>query len=103
MSHHISFESLPWQSKAKGQRFKAYAENGKQIRVMELTPEFVEAGWCLKGHIGYVLEGVMELEFEDDVTLVRAGDGLFIPAGEAHKHKARALTPLVSVVLVEQA
>jgi quercetin dioxygenase-like cupin family protein len=103
MSHHISFESLPWESKAKGQRFKVYAENGKQIRVVELTPEFVETSWCLKGPIGYVLDGVLELEFEDDVTLFRSGDGFFIPAGEAHKHKARALTPLVSLVLVEEA
>jgi hypothetical protein len=103
MSHHISFESMPWDSKAKGQRFKAYAESGRQIRLMELTPEFVETGWCLKGHVGYVLDGVLELEFEEDVTIFRPGDGFFIPGGEAHKHKARALTPLVSMILVEDA
>jgi hypothetical protein len=103
MAHHISFESLPWQSKAAGQRFKAHTENGKRIRLLELTPEFVEASWCLKGHIGYVLDGVLELEFENDVTLYRPGDGIFIPSGDAHKHKARALTPLVSLVLVEEA
>lgn len=103
MSHNISFESLPWESKAKGQRFKVHAENGKQIRLLELTPEFVEVMWCLKGHFGYVLDGVLELEFEDDVTLFRPGDGLFIPPGEAHKHKARALTPLVSLILIEEA
>ena len=31
----------------------------------------------------------------------RAGDGLFIPPGREHEHKARALTESVTVVLVE--
>lgn len=103
MSHHISFESMPWDSKARGQRFKVYAEGGRQIRLLELTPEFTEAGWCMKGHAGYILEGILELEFEEDITIFHPGDGFFIPGGEAHKHKARSLTPLVSMVLFEDA
>jgi len=33
------------------------------------------------------------------VVTFKAGDGVFIPAGEKHKHKARAVTEVVRLVL----
>jgi quercetin dioxygenase-like cupin family protein len=100
MHHLISFESMPWESGAAGQRFKSYVENGQQIRVMEITPKFEEAGWCKKGHIGYVLGGIMELVFEHDAAVLRPGDGFFIPEGDAHL--VRSLTPQAKIVIVEK-
>jgi quercetin dioxygenase-like cupin family protein len=43
----------------------------------------------------------LEIEFQDGVTIFEQGDGVFIPDGEEHKHKARALTAVVRVVFVE--
>jgi quercetin dioxygenase-like cupin family protein len=101
MPHHIPFDSLPWQSSATGQRFKTVVHEGRQLRLMEITPEFIEPDWCAKGHIGYVLEGILELEFENETLLYHPGDGYIIPGGKNDHHKARALTPLVSVIMVE--
>jgi hypothetical protein len=99
--YRVDFESMPWQQPAPGARFKAYDQDGRRLRLAEFTKDFVEQDWCTKGHIGYVLEGQMAVDFHGKVVTFRAGDGLFIPPGSAHGHKARVLTDLVRVILVE--
>ena len=82
-------------------RFKAFEQDGRKLRLAEFTRDFVEADWCTQGHVGYVLAGRMEIDFHGRVVTFQAGDGLFIPAGGEHGHKARVLTDSVTVVLVE--
>lgn len=43
----------------------------------------------------------MEIDFDGKVVAFKPGDGMFIPAGEKHKHNAKALTDKVRVILVE--
>jgi quercetin dioxygenase-like cupin family protein len=97
----VDFDSMPWETPAVGVRFKAYQQNGRKLRLAEFTKEFIEPDWCMKGHIGYVLEGQMEIDFGGKVIMFNEGDGVFIPAGEKHKHKAKVLTNVVKVILVE--
>lgn len=97
----VDFESIPWETPASGVKFKAYEQNGRKLRLVEFTKEFVEPDWCTKGHIGYILEGQMEIDFDGEKVVFGLGDGIFIPAGEEHKHKARVLTDVVRVFLVE--
>ena len=97
----IDFESIEWESPADGVRFKAYEQDAKKLRLVEFSKEFVEPDWCMKGHIGYILEGQIEIDFDGRVITFGPGDGIFIPAGEEHKHKARVLTDKVKAILVE--
>ena len=97
----IDFDSLQWQSPLPGVSFKAYREGPKQVRLVEFSSEFVEPEWCEKGHVGYVLEGTLEVNFKGRVVVYPQGSGIFIPAGIATAHKGRSITPLVRVVLVE--
>ena len=97
----IDFKTMPWETPAVGVRFKAHEQDGRKLRLAEFTKEFVEADWCTKGHIGYVLEGQMEIDFDGKVIMFVQGDGLFIPAGEKHKHKAKVLTETMKIILVE--
>ena len=90
-----------WETPAVGVRFKAYEQGGRKLRLAEFTKEFMEPDWCKKGHIGYILEGQMEIDFDGEVIVFGTGDGLFIPAGEKHKHKAKVLTDRVKMILVE--
>ncbi|MHC4212546.1 MAG: cupin domain-containing protein [Planctomycetota bacterium] len=99
----IDFESMEWEEPADGVRFKAYEQDGKKLRLVEFRKEFVEPNWCTKGHIGFILEGQVEIDFDGDAIVFGRGDGLFIPAGEIHRHKARVLTDTVKVILVEDA
>jgi quercetin dioxygenase-like cupin family protein len=97
----VDFESIPWQSPAAGVRQKAITRGGRRLRLVEFARDFVEPEPCLKGHIGYVLEGRMDLVMKDRTVSFGPGDGVFIPAGPEHGHKAKVLTDVLRVVLVE--
>ena len=97
----IDFESIPWQEPASGVRFKEYHQGGKQIRLVEFARGFVETDWCTKGHIGYILDGQLEINFDGKVVVLGPGNGLFIPPGENHKHIGKALTDAVQIFVIE--
>ena len=83
--YRIDFEKLAWQNPLPGMRFKAFIAEGKKLRLVEFTEELVEKDWCLKMHVGYVLEGRLTIDFEGNVVEYRKGDGLFISENEKHK------------------
>ena len=97
----ISFESIPWEVPAIGVRFKAHEQDGQKLRLVEFTKDFVESDWCTNGHIGYILEGRMEIDFNGKIIVFGPGDGVFIPPGPEHKHKGWVLTDKVTAILVE--
>ena len=99
--YRVDFESMPWETPAAGVRFKARERGGKKLRLVEFSREFVELDWCLNGHIGLILEGQVEIDFDGKVIVFNPGDGVFIPPGQEHKHKGRVLTDKVRAILVE--
>lgn len=100
-TYKIDFESTSWETRAPGVRVKIHQLDGKQLRVVEFTSDFVELDWCKRGHIGYVLEGQLQIDFNGRQVVFNPGDGLSIPAGEEHKHKAKVLDGVARLVLVE--
>ena len=99
--YRVDFQSLPWEWPAPGVRAKMVVLNKTKLRLVEFSDQFVEPEWCAKGHIGYVVDGEMEIEFSDSVARFAAGDGLFIPAGEAHRHRHYSTKHRVCFFLVE--
>ena len=99
----VDFEAIPWDQPSSGVRFKGFTQSGRQIRLVEFFKGFTEPDWCTKGHIGYVLEGRCEINFDGRVVEYGPGDGIFIPSGEETRHMARVLCDVVRVVLVEDA
>jgi ethanolamine utilization protein EutQ (cupin superfamily) len=99
----IDFESMAWESPADGVRFKAYEQGSKKLRLVEFSKEFIEPDWCTKGHIGLILEGQMEIDFDGNKGVFGPGDGIFIPSGQQHKHKSRVLSDKVKAILMEEA
>lgn len=97
----IDFGSMSWETPAVGVKFRAYEQNGRKLRLAEFTKEFIEPDWCTRMHIGYILEGQMEIDFDGKKVVFGAGDGVFIPKGKNHRHKANILTDVVKVFLVE--
>jgi quercetin dioxygenase-like cupin family protein len=102
-AYRILFDEIEWHSPQPGVRFKAVRDGSKQVRLVEFTQNFVESDWCEKGHIGCVLSGELEVHFSGHVIHVPEGAALLIPPGSPHGHKARALTPIVRLFLVEEA
>ena len=101
MNYKVDFESMEWETPVAGVRFKAFEPGGSKLRLVEFAKEFVEPDWCEKGHIGYILEGKMETDFNGESIVFGPGDGVFISAGPEHKHKGKVLTDVVKAILVE--
>jgi len=83
-----------------GLRFKAIKDDRKQLRIVEYSKE-MEPHWCDRGHIGYVLEGQMEITFDGDKVVFSPGDGVFIPDGKEHRHMATILSEKAVLIMVE--
>jgi quercetin dioxygenase-like cupin family protein len=99
----IDFTTIPWETPLPGARYKAFQKGGRRVRLVEFTKEFVEPDWCSKGHIGYVLEGILEVDFDGRVIQLSEGDGVFIPAEKETRHKASTVTDIVRLILIEDA
>ncbi|MHB1002114.1 MAG: cupin domain-containing protein [Armatimonadota bacterium] len=103
MDYRIDFETIDWQAPMAGVRYRLYVQNGRWLRLVEYSVDFIEPDWCCNGHVGYVLEGEFEIDFNGKLVHFGPGDGIFIPIGEEHKHMARILSDEVRVVLFEDA
>lgn len=98
--YRADFESLAWEHVMDGVRQKTVTDGSRKLRLVEYT-KAMPLHWCEKGHCGYILQGRFEIEFADGIRVFERGDGLFIPGGKSHKHKARVLSKVVRAVFVE--
>jgi quercetin dioxygenase-like cupin family protein len=101
ISYKVEFDKLQWESPINGLRHKYIDQNNLRIRLVEYSKE-MPLHWCEKGHYGYVLEGQMEIEYENARTIYEPGDGIFIPDGTDHRHRGRALTEKVLIFFIEK-
>jgi quercetin dioxygenase-like cupin family protein len=84
----IVFRDMPWDNPSRGVRCKAYTRGRQKLRMVEFSDDFTEKDWCTKGHVGYVLEGEMEINYRGRMVKYSSGDGIFIEEGVENKHKA---------------
>jgi quercetin dioxygenase-like cupin family protein len=94
----IDFETLTWTQAAEGLRYKSAESEGRRVRLLEFAAGYREAEPCVKSHIGYVIEGELEVEFSDRTERFGRGDALVI---HAEPHSAKACVGRVLLFLVE--
>jgi len=99
--HKVIFDTLDWESLLPGVRYKRYNSDNNQIRLVEYDKSFIEQVWCIIGHIGYVIEGEIEIDFNGEDINYKSGDALFILPGEAHKHKLKVVSDKAILFIVE--
>ena len=97
----IDFDAMEWQASRPGVRHKVYCEGLRQIRLVEFATSEGDPHWCDRGHIGFVLAGGLEIDFNGKVLSFSAGDGLFIPPGATASHRGFAITPGTRLIMVE--
>ena len=100
-SFKIGFDGMEWQQIRPDVRQKVYCEGSRQVRLVEFDRSDGAEHWCEVGHIGYVLKGALSISFDGQVISFKAGDGLFIPAGAASKHKAVSISSGTQLLMVE--
>jgi quercetin dioxygenase-like cupin family protein len=101
-NYRIDFSSLEWESPLEGVRHKVFTSGVTRLRLVEYLPT-MPLHWCEKGHMGYILEGNLQVEFDAATDVFTQGDGVFIPDGAAHKHRAKVLSDVVRAIFVEDA
>ena len=101
-SYRIELASTGWTVPFEGVRHRTDVSFGRRLRLVEYSRE-MPLHWCSRGHFGYVLEGRFEIEFDNETIVFEPGDGICIPDGDEHRHRAGALTDVVRVFFVEEA
>ena len=102
-SFKVDFEGMAWEDGRPGVRHKVYQEGSRLLRMVEFDTSDGDPHWCERGHIGLVLAGGLEIEFDGRVLSFSAGDGLFIPPGKANAHRGVTIEPVTRLILVEDA
>jgi quercetin dioxygenase-like cupin family protein len=102
MDYLVPFDALPWEAPLPGVREKRHRVGNRVLRLVEYG-QGMQPHWCSKGHVGHIVQGVLEIEFQGQVVSLRTGDALFIPPGDEHAHRALAKTPVVTALFVEDA
>jgi quercetin dioxygenase-like cupin family protein len=99
--HKVDFSRMEWEQVRPDVRQKVHCDGGKQIRLIEFGTSDGAEGWCETGHVGYVLKGSLRVDFNGEVIDFAAGDGLFIPAGEACRHRSVHIAAGTQLLMVE--
>lgn len=99
--YQVKFDELEWQTPVEGVRHKYIDQDNVRIRLVEYSKE-MPLHWCERGHYGYLIEGRMEIEYEESTIIYKPGDGIFIPDGADHRHRGKALTEKVLIFFIEK-
>jgi quercetin dioxygenase-like cupin family protein len=100
MKYKVDFEELSWETPLEGVRHKISDQVNIRTRLVEYD-RTMPPHWCEKPHYGIVLEGIFEIEFDSGTVRYEKGDGLFLPAGREHRHRARTITDKVLIFFIE--
>ena len=84
-NYKLVFDDLPWFEAGDGMRYKRIQQGDTQLRLVEWDRAMVHANWCFKGHIGYVIEGEVEIDIAGKVgeSVLSASDGKVVYAGNS--------------------
>ena len=83
----VHFGQITWQSPMAGLRFKAHAEGGRQLRVVEYTREMAPH-WCEKGHIVHCLEGEVINEQKEGSSSVLTPGMSYVVSDDLSSHRS---------------
>ena len=82
----LLFGSLDWTAGAHPlERKKVVA--GHPAVLLEFAPGFEDPNWCERGHIIFVLDGVLDLVLVDRAERMRAGNGCVLDPNTRHRAK----------------
>ena len=98
--HKVDFAALGWNTWA-GElpgRVKVDRAEGRQVRLIELGPGFVEPEECVRGHIVYVVSGRYMQQVEGETWEMQAGQALILPPGT--RHRSRNTGAVAAIVFV---
>jgi quercetin dioxygenase-like cupin family protein len=100
LQYKVNFNDLHWEEPLDGVKCKIFKHGDKQLRLVVYSKD-MPLHWCEKGHYGYILDGKFEIEYQNEKIVYQTGDGVYIPDGKEHKHRAKVLSEFVKAIFVE--
>ena len=73
-------------------RWRTREFGGIRVRVVEYSPGYRADHWCEKGHILYVLDGVLETELADGRKVTLSAGTSYQVADDAEPHRSSTKT-----------
>lgn len=83
---------MPWTPGAPGERKKSWPARG--LTMLEFAPGFADPNDCEKGHVGLVLSGCLEIEFDGVIVSFEEGDGFAVDPGTRHRARNSGRIPV---------
>ena len=88
----IAFPDLPWEPGAHPLERKKVGPG--PVTLLEFQPGFADPNWCTSGHLIHVLGGVLELELQGSVQILRSGEACVLEPGTPHRAKNTSPEPV---------
>ena len=96
----INFQKMEWEQSMEGVKQKVYCVGKKLIRLVHYEKQMLPH-WCEKGHYGMILHGNFRIEYNNQTLNYLQGEGVFIPEGPEHRHRATVISDYVEALFVE--
>lgn len=74
-TQNVPFNDIEWGEDVPGIRAREADVNGSRWAIVEYSEGASRDEWCEEGHSGYVLEGGIEYEFDDNRQPLRITEG----------------------------
>jgi quercetin dioxygenase-like cupin family protein len=82
----VPFGSMPWeQGNHRLEKKKSLV--GRGVGLLEFAPGFADPKWCERSHVMYVVEGMIDLEFDEGIVTLSAGQCGVLDRGTRHRAK----------------
>lgn len=67
---------------------RTFEEGDLRVRVVEYSPGYMADHWCPRGHVLYVLEGLLVNELQDGTkSILKKGTGFIVGDNEKNQHR----------------
>jgi quercetin dioxygenase-like cupin family protein len=91
----VPFAELEWMDDVPGIRAREQLIDGHRWAVVEYAEGARRHEWCWDGHVGFVIAGALEYEFEDggEPLTLKEGEAFCLSTGRAHRGRNLAARP----------
>ena len=95
----VPFAGLDWQQSPTHPLEQKKLGDDERLAMLTFAPGFADPNWCERSHAIYVISGELELELDDRVERVTAGEGCMLHAGTRHKARNAGSVDAVLVIV----
>ncbi len=98
----INFGIIQREEVLPGFKQKKVLKNNMIVRLINVDVGFVENGWCMKEHSGYIIKGNLIVELENNELIFEPGQALLLFKNIKHRVNMLKATSGVEFILFEK-